>query len=58
MFKENVLEDQVAVITGGGTGLGKEIAKEFARHGAKIVICSRNIEHLESGKAEIENHVA
>jgi len=54
MFKENVLEDQVAVITGGGTGLGKEIAKEFARHGAKIVICSRNIEHLESGKAEVE----
>ncbi len=54
MFKEKVLADHVAVITGGGTGLGKEIAKQYARHGAKIVICSRKQEHLDSGKAEIE----
>ncbi len=54
MFKEPVLKDQVAVITGGGTGLGKEIARQFARHGARIVICSRNEEHLQNGRAEIE----
>lgn len=58
MFKEKILQGQVAIITGGGTGLGKEIAKQFARHGAKIVICSRSPEHLESGKAEIEQEGA
>ena len=54
MFKEKVLKDQVAIITGGGTGLGKEIAIQFARHGANIVIASRKMEHLEAGKADIE----
>jgi len=54
MFKEKVLKDQVAIVTGGGTGLGKEIARKFARHGANIVIASRRMEHLEAGKADIE----
>lgn len=54
MFKEQILKEQVAVITGGGTGLGKEIARQFARYGAIIAIASRKMEHLEAGKAEIE----
>lgn len=54
MFKDKILNDQVAIITGGGTGLGKEIARQFARHGANIVIASRRMEHLEAGKADIE----
>ncbi len=54
MFKEAVLKDQVVVITGGGTGLGKEIAKICAEHGARIAICSRKPEHLEAGRAAIE----
>lgn len=58
MFKDKILSDQVAVITGGGTGLGKEISKQFARHGARIVIASRTMEHLEAGKAEIEKEGA
>ena len=36
-------------VTGGGTGLGKAIALEFARLGASIVIASRKPEHLEAG---------
>src|SRR5690242_19772926 len=38
-------------VTGGGTGLGKAIAAEFARVGASIVIASRKDEHLEAGRA-------
>jgi NAD(P)-dependent dehydrogenase (short-subunit alcohol dehydrogenase family) len=40
---------QTVLITGGGTGLGKGIAVEFARAGASIVIVSRKPEHLQAG---------
>ena len=40
-------------ITGGGTGLGKSIATEFARLGANIVIASRKSDHLEAGEQAI-----
>ncbi|HWB66758.1 MAG TPA: SDR family NAD(P)-dependent oxidoreductase, partial [Mycobacteriales bacterium] len=46
--------DGVAVfVTGGGTGLGRAIAVEFARLGADIVIASRKPDHLEQGEAAI-----
>jgi NAD(P)-dependent dehydrogenase (short-subunit alcohol dehydrogenase family) len=38
-----------AVVTGGGTGLGKAIAVELARAGASIGIISRDIEHRQAG---------
>ncbi|MBI4637628.1 MAG: glucose 1-dehydrogenase [Candidatus Rokubacteria bacterium] len=41
------LQGKTAVITGGGTGIGKSIALEFARAGADVAICSRKMEHLE-----------
>src|SRR5271154_3049082 len=37
-------------VTGGGTGLGKAIAAEFARLGADLVIASRKAEHLDAGQ--------
>jgi NAD(P)-dependent dehydrogenase (short-subunit alcohol dehydrogenase family) len=43
------------VVTGGGTGLGKAIAAEFARLGAAIVIASRKEEHLAAGREAIES---
>ena len=47
-------DGQTVFVTGGGTGLGKAIAAEFARLGANMVIASRKPEHLEAGQAAIE----
>ncbi|MDP3674272.1 MAG: SDR family oxidoreductase [Novosphingobium sp.] len=47
-------EGQVIAVTGGGTGLGKGMALEFARLGAKIAVLSRKPEHLAAGIAAIE----
>ena len=43
--------DQVVVVTGGGTGLGKAMAVEFARLGARIAVVSRKEEHRAAGVA-------
>jgi NAD(P)-dependent dehydrogenase (short-subunit alcohol dehydrogenase family) len=45
---------QTVLVTGGGTGLGKGIALEFARCGAQIAIVSRKSEHLRAGVEAME----
>ena len=47
------LNGKVAVITGGGTGIGKAIASLFAQEGAKIMIAGRREEPLRQTCAEI-----
>jgi NAD(P)-dependent dehydrogenase (short-subunit alcohol dehydrogenase family) len=49
MFAQHLLRDQVAVITGGGTGIGLAIAKRLGSLGARIAIASRSSRHLEQG---------
>jgi NAD(P)-dependent dehydrogenase (short-subunit alcohol dehydrogenase family) len=53
MFRDDLLKDQVAIITGGGTGIGLAIARRFSRLGARVVLASRSAEHLEEGAAAI-----
>ncbi|MCW5574948.1 MAG: glucose 1-dehydrogenase [Burkholderiales bacterium] len=48
------LKGQVAVVTGGATGIGLQMAKGLAEAGANIVICSRRAEVCEEAAGQIE----
>lgn len=58
MLSKNTLQDRVAIITGGGTGIGKAMAQTFAQLGAKIVIASRKKEVLDQTAAELRTQGA
>jgi NAD(P)-dependent dehydrogenase (short-subunit alcohol dehydrogenase family) len=47
VFADDVFAGRVAVITGGGTGLGREVALSFAALGAQVVIAGRSQESLD-----------
>ena len=55
MFKKDLLEGKRILITGGGTGLGKEMANHFAEHGAELYICGRRENVLKETSDEISN---
>jgi citronellol/citronellal dehydrogenase len=53
VFADGVLDGQVALVTGGGTNLGKAAATELARCGASVVIAGRREDVLAQAAQEI-----
>ena len=54
MFKKDLLKNKRILVTGGGTGLGKEMASHYAEHGAEIYICGRRLNVLEETANELK----
>jgi ketoreductase len=50
---EAQLKDKIALVTGGGTGIGKAIAAQLAKNGAKVAIASRSRGHTDAAVAEL-----
>ncbi|PYZ92179.1 gluconate 5-dehydrogenase [Salipaludibacillus keqinensis] len=49
------LTNKTAIITGGGRGLGEQMAKAFAEAGANVVLCSRKLEACQAVSKELES---
>ena len=54
MLRDNALRDEVIIVTGGGSGLGKAMTTYFLELGARVVITSRNLEKLQNTASELE----
>ena len=51
-----LLERKQVLITGGGRGIGKAVAIEFAKNGADVAVASRTESELNQTKKEIKNY--
>ena len=49
------LTGRVAIVTGGGTGIGAATSRLLASHGADVVIAARTVEDLERTSAGVES---
>jgi NAD(P)-dependent dehydrogenase (short-subunit alcohol dehydrogenase family) len=54
MSADRLLEGRIAIVTGGGHGVGRGIALAFCEAGAKVVVCGRTAATLASVRGEIE----
>ena len=53
MFKEDLLKGKRILVTGGGSGLGKEMTRYFLKYGAEVLICGRRVGVLEETAKEL-----
>ena len=53
-FRADLLQGRVALVTGGATGLGLEVARILGGHGARIAICSRKEANLQASVAALQ----
>lgn len=53
MFKNDLFQDKVVLVTGGGSGIGFCIARRFLEHGAKVYIASRKEERLQNATEKL-----
>ncbi|OBA69851.1 hypothetical protein A5641_03110 [Mycobacterium sp. 1554424.7] len=52
-FRADLLQGKVALVTGGATGLGLEVARVLGNHGARVAICSRKEPNLQAAVAAL-----
>ncbi|XP_028837104.1 peroxisomal trans-2-enoyl-CoA reductase [Denticeps clupeoides] len=57
VFKAGLFNNKVAIVTGGGTGIGKAITSELLELGCSVVISSRKRERLESAAEELSQRI-
>ncbi|MGF1468415.1 MAG: SDR family oxidoreductase [Sandaracinaceae bacterium] len=55
VFREDILQDKVAFVTGGGSGICKGITRALMAHGADAAIVGRNAERLEAAAKELSD---
>jgi citronellol/citronellal dehydrogenase len=53
IFAPDLFREKVAIVTGGGSGIGLAAATELARLGARVAICGRTQARLDAGKEAI-----
>lgn len=54
-FRQDALKDQVALVTGGSSGIGLEISKQLGLHGSTVVITGRRKDVLESAVKQLQS---
>ena len=54
VYRDNLFKNSVVFVTGGGTGIGRDIALQFARLGASVAICGRRETPLLETIAELK----
>ena len=57
VFCPGLFEGKVAIVTGGGSGIGNAIARELIYLGSKVVIASRNSERLEKAAEGLKRFI-
>jgi NADP-dependent 3-hydroxy acid dehydrogenase YdfG len=56
VFSPDIFKNKIAFVTGGGSGIGKAIAKHFLQYGATVFIASRKEERIKAAQIELSDY--